>query len=250
MKPSIVILHGWGRGAKSYEEVKKLLEEKGHSVYLFDLPGFGEAPPPPTAWSVDDYVEFVLKFAVSSQLDKFFLWGNSFGGRIAIKFAVKYPDKLQGLILCAAAGLKEELNWRQKIGAFLARTRMGKSIFNAVAPQFISDLMKRALYKFTGSRDFLLAPGIMKRVLQKTIEEDLKSYLPQIKMPTLIIHGRKDNILSLSGARIMNKEIAGSQLEILENIGHRPHKECPEELVEIIDKFIKNQLIDVGRQSN
>ncbi len=239
MPKDIVILHGWGRGTKSYEEVKRFLEQKGYSVYLFDMPGFGDAPPPPEAWSVDDYVNFVLKFVRSKNLDRFFLWGNSFGGRIAIKFAVKYPEKLNGLILCAAAGIKNELNFRQKIGAILAR--IGKPIFRAIALQAVAGFTRRMLYKFTGSQDFLLAPGIMKEVLKKTIEEDLKSYLSKIKTPTLIIWGQKDNILPLADAYLMNKEIAGSQLKILENIGHSPHKEAPEKLAELISSFISQK---------
>ncbi|MBI2514708.1 alpha/beta hydrolase [Candidatus Wolfebacteria bacterium] len=238
MSQPILILHGWGRGAKSYEVVKQLLEEKGHLAYLFDLPGFGEAPAPDKSWSVDDYADFVLRFTQANNLDKVFLWGNSFGGRIAIKFAVSHPEKLNGLILCAAAGLKEKLNFRQRVGRVLAR--FGKPIFRAIAPQNLTDFMKRILYKFTGSRDFLLAPGIMKEVLVKTIAEDSMPYLSRIKTPTLIIWGNKDKILPLSDAYIMNKEILGSHLEILENVGHRPHKEAPEKLIEIIDGFIKN----------
>lgn len=236
MSKDIVILHGWGRGTKSYEEAKRLLEQRGYSVYLFDLPGFGEAPPPDKPWSVDDYADFVWKFIQANNLNEVFLWGNSFGGRIAIKFAINHSGKLRGLILCAAAGIKHELNFRQKFANFLAH--LGKPAAQIIGVEKYVDFAKKLVYKIAGSSDYRLATGVMKETMKKTDSEDLKPYLSKIKTPTLIIWGRKDDILPLSDAYIMNKEITDSQLKILEDVGHRPHKESPEKLVEIINNFI------------
>ncbi len=243
MPKDIVILHGWGRGAKSYEEAKRLLEQRGNSVYLFDLPGFGEAPPPENPWSVDDYADFVWKFLQANNLNEIFLWGNSFGGRIAIKLAVSHPEKLRGLILCAAAGIKHELVFRQKIARLLARA--GKPASRLLGVEKFAEFAKRIIYKIGGSHDYRLATGVMKETMKKADSEnseDLRPYLSKIQVPTLIVWGKKDNILPLTDAYVMNKEITGSQLKILEDVGHRPHKESPEKLAEIIDNFINQQL--------
>ena len=98
---NILILHGWGSQAERWSEVKELLENGGYRVYVPDLPGFGESLPPPQAWSVDDYVEWVRSFCEKENLSQIFLLGHSFGGSIAIKFVNYFPEKVQGLILVA-----------------------------------------------------------------------------------------------------------------------------------------------------
>src|SRR3989344_4726315 len=123
---SVLILHGWGSSSKSFEEISRLLREKGHQVFAPDLPGFGSERTQDKPWPLDDYVNFVLNFAQAQDLNKFILLGHSFGGRIGIKFAVRYPEKLSGLILYAAAGIKPRRTFWQwvlyifaKIGGFI-----------------------------------------------------------------------------------------------------------------------------------
>ena len=106
--PAILILHGWGGGSNSYIPVQKFLAGAGYKVIVPDLPGFGKSEPPLSAWGVSDYVEWVNEFVNNQGLEKFFLLAHSFGGRVAIKFAVKHPEKILNLILYEAAGIKHK----------------------------------------------------------------------------------------------------------------------------------------------
>src|SRR5579872_6395942 len=123
MTKDVVILHGWGGSAKSFAAFAEVLERKGYKVHSFDLPGFGTAEPPPKPWSVDDHVSFVKEFCDRNGLTRFFLMGHSFGGRVSIKFAAQYPDKLAGLVLYAAAGIKPKPSLKRDI--FLVAAKMG-----------------------------------------------------------------------------------------------------------------------------
>ncbi len=235
----IIILHGWGRGQQSFEKLKKLLEEKGHQVYSFDLPGFGEEKEPDQPWSVSNYADYVLNFSQTKDLNKFFLFGHSFGGRVGIKFASHYPEKLAGLILCDSAGVTP----RNKVQfGFLAKSvKIGKKIFSLPVIKYFYPFIKKVIYFLTGNRDYYrLQSEIMRETFKKVIAEDLKPYLSDIKIPTLIVWGEKDKATPVSDAKIINEKISNSQLKIFKNIGHNPQLEMPEKLAGVINDFIKN----------
>jgi len=249
MNIPVVILHGWGASAKSYDKLKPLLEEqKGISVFVFDLPGFGSEPAPKDAWSVDDYVEWVSKWLEKNvkihpspplQKEGVVLFGHSFGGRIVIKLAAKYPDKLAGLILCDAAGITPRPKTKITIFGLLSKT--GKIVFSLPILKYFQPIVRKIEYFLAGSRDYYyLQEPIMKETFKKIIEEDLTPYLEKINVPTLIILGKKDKMTPISDARTMHNKIKNSELEILEGIGHSPHLECPKKLSDIIVKFISS----------
>ncbi|MDO8601408.1 MAG: alpha/beta hydrolase [bacterium] len=227
---TILILYGWGSYAKRWDNVKELFEAQGYKVFVPDLPGFGENPPPATAWNIDNYVEWVKDFAEKNNLGQFFLLGHSFGGSIGIKFAVKYPEKLKGLILAAAGRITKRKSVRNFL--FLIAAKIGKIFFR-------QEIFKRIIYKLAGSTDYFLAQGVMKETMKKVIDEDLRPYLPKITTDTLIIWGDKDKETPVGDAYLIKKEIKNSKLEILPGVGHRIRLEVPEILVGKVKEFIR-----------
>ena len=225
---TIIILHGWGSGAKNWARVKEFLEKKGCQVFLPDLPGFGETPPPPKAWSLDDYVEWVRDFSEKNNLSEFFLLGHSFGGGIAIKFALKYPEKIKKLFLVSSAAIRKKTIKKEilkKIASFFKRF--------SFLPGY--NYLRKVLYKiFFRKSDYLLTEGVMKETYLKVISEDLSDILSNISVPTVIIWGKKDDIFPVKDAYFINQKIKNSVLEILPNIKHNPQTEAPEILAEKI----------------
>ncbi|MEK9148966.1 MAG: alpha/beta hydrolase, partial [Candidatus Desantisbacteria bacterium] len=74
-------------------------------------------------------------------------------------------------------------------------------------------------YELIGSKDWKEA-GILRQTLVKVVNHDLKPFLSKISQPTLLIWGENDRDVPVSSARIMNKEIKGSELVILKEAGH------------------------------
>jgi pimeloyl-ACP methyl ester carboxylesterase len=247
MGKNLVILHGWGASAKSYDKLKPLLEQKGISVFVFDLPGFGNEAVPKEAWDVDDYAEWT-RVKIERELDsrfygndnserKIILFGHSFGGRIAIKLAARYSEKIEKLILCDAAGITPRP--KVKINLFAQLSKVGKIIFSLPILNIIKPIAKKGIYFLVGARDYSrLENPVMKDIFRKVVDEDLTFCLANIKSKTLIIWGKDDKETLVLDAYAMNGKITGSKLEILENTGHSPHLECPEKLAEIIKGFI------------
>jgi len=257
---TLIILHGWQSSKEKWQNVKEALEEQGIRVLVLDLPGFKPENQLKQAWCLDDYVERLAekidegktgRGQTSPKLgSKFlgglpspsppvfpspvFLLGHSFGGRIAIKFAVRYPEKLQGLILVSAAGIKDN-SLTTKFFWFLAGLSQKLKIKQCPCYSFA----RKFFYRFVLRKiDYFKANPIQKEIMKKAVSEDLTPFLKDIFVPTLIIWGRKDKTTPLKNGYLMKEKIRGAKLKILPYIGHSPHLENPGLLAEKIREFL------------
>ena len=88
----ILMLHGWGASLKLMQPLGERLAALGWGVYIPDLPGFGESAPPPAAWDVPDYAKWVVTYLDAHQLEKVYLIGHSFGGRVGLVLGAGDPQ--------------------------------------------------------------------------------------------------------------------------------------------------------------
>jgi pimeloyl-ACP methyl ester carboxylesterase len=234
--PAILILHGWGGSSSSWVGVQKNIAARGFKVLCPDFPGFGKSDSPKDVWDVTDYMNWTVDFVKSQNLEKFFILAHSFGGRVAIKFALNFPDKIEGLIFCNSAGIKHEPDFKAKI--ILQLSKLGNLIFT---PKFLArfkDRIRNLFYFFLRRKDYIKANGIMREIIKRVLDEDLLPCLSQIKERTLIVWGKRDKLVPIEDANLFKEKIKNSKLKILPNIGHSPHLEAPEELTKIILDFI------------
>jgi len=231
----LLILHGWGSSSDSWVSVQKILSGQGYRVVCPDFPGFGRSKTPLETWGVIDYARWVVSFTDSQNFEKFLVLAHSFGGRIAIKLAVNYPERLNGLILCASAGIKPKSGLKTRIIFQLAR--IGNAIFTPMHLKRLKDWVRNIFYIFLRHKDYVKADGTMKEIIKKVLEEDLLSDLPQVTIKTLIIWGKDDKIVPVQYAHIFKEKIKNSELKILPKTGHSPHLEIPEKLAEIVENF-------------
>ena len=222
---SLLILYGWGSSAENWAHVKELLEKKGYKVFLPDLPGFGKSSLPASPWSLDDYVDWLNNFCEKNNLSQVFLLGHSFGGAVAAKFSLKYPEKIKKLFLIANSGIRKKTLKKQ----FLKK-------FSPIFKRFL--LIKKVFYKFFIKSDYLRTSGIMRETYLKVINEDLSEIFSEINVPTVIIWGNKDKITPITDAYFINKNIKNSKLEILPDVSHHIRKEAPQLLVSKIISYL------------
>jgi len=243
---TLIILHGWGSSKEKWQAVKKELEKEGIKLEIPDLPGFKKELPLERGWALNDYVEWLKEFCSQKLYQKeieepFFLLGHSFGGSIAIKFALLYPQKLKGLILVSAAGIRRKPSLLakalQKIGALLKMTRVEE----IPLLKEVVFLFKKIFYRYILRKtDYFEAEGKLKETMKNILREDLTPLLKRISVPTLILWGQKDKITPLEDGFLMAKEIKTSQIKVLENIAHAPHLENASLLASRIKKFINS----------
>jgi len=235
--PAILVLHGWGGSSDSWIRVQKLLEMAGFKVVIPDFPGFGKSVTPPVPWGIKEYTDFVVKFSENLNLQSFFLLGHSFGGRIAIKLAADYSEKIKSLILCDSAGIKPKPSIKTRI--IFEISRIGNAIFSPKHLIRFRDWARNMFYISLRNKDYIKAKGVMRETIIKVLEEDLLPDLGKIKTKTLIVWGSVDKMVPLKYTSVFKEKIEGARIEIMPKIGHSPHLEAPEKLAEIIIKFLK-----------
>ncbi|RKD29119.1 alpha/beta fold hydrolase [Thermohalobacter berrensis] len=232
---NILLLHGWGGSIESFLPVFNHLKKR-FKVYSIDFPGFGKSDPPREVWGVFDYARLTKKFIDKMGIEEVILIGHSFGGRVSIVLANKYPELIKKMILVDSAGLipKRPLKYYIKVYSFKLLKFLYRTIF------FWDDKEKRMekFYKKFGSKDYREA-GNMRKILVKVVNENLKPLLKDIKASTLLIWGENDEATPVYMGKIMEKEIEDSGLVVLENAGHFSYLDQFNRFVLIVDKFLE-----------
>ena len=102
----IIFLHGWGGNRESLRGIGTLFQHT-HQVHLLDLPGFGEAPPPPPDWDTINYTDLVQQYVLERLSGPVILVGHSFGGRVSVRLAARRLPQIRGLVLMGVPGLPQ-----------------------------------------------------------------------------------------------------------------------------------------------
>lgn len=233
----MVILHGWGSKSDRWQKVAELLAEKNIQVFIPDLPGFGLTPEPKTAWDLNNYVEWVKEFSekIPELNNGFYLLGHSFGGSLAVKFSIKYNQRVEKLFLVSAACLRKA-TLSKKIWYRISKIA---KVFSFL-PYY--HLARKAFYKFIIRKsDYpYIKEGVMKETYIKTLSDDLSFRLSFVKVPTVIIWGDKDDYTPLDQSAFIHRKIQHSKLIVLPNVKHALQIEAPEILTE---KILENLTI-------
>lgn len=211
-----LILHGWGSSSEKWQRIGELLAKNNFKVIVPDLPGFGKSQQPQSSWNLDDYCNFVSEFAKACPelAEGFYLLGHSFGGAIAAKFSIRYPQNIEKLFLVAAACVRKKTAKKQ---LFFLLSKIVK-IFSFVP---FYDFFRKAVYKYIIKKsDYPHARGVMKETYLKVISEDISQQLSFIKVLSVIIWGDKDNITPIGQAHFINKKINNSKLVIIPGGNH------------------------------
>jgi pimeloyl-ACP methyl ester carboxylesterase len=238
------MLHGWGRSLDGLRPLGELLAGSCQ-VVLIDLPGFGNSPLPSAAsnagggWTTVDYTERVKSFLDQEGIARCALLGHSFGGRIAVRLAARYPESVEGVVLVGTAGLKRERTLLEESRIRLIRAFVSSAKW--VDGTFGTRFFQHYLANRFGSRDYQAA-GELRRTLVKTVNEDLTSEAHSIQQPTLLLWGARDGETPLDVARNFNRLIRNSKLHIFPNKGHEPFADVGAHLLcGYIERFLSER---------
>jgi len=237
MTKQIVLLHGWGASSTRLGQLERRLKEKGWEVWAPDLPGFGQTPPPPTVWSLGDYVEWVRQGVAERGWSSFSVLGHSFGGSIAIEWAALDPQGLEKLILIAASGIRKKRSLQKLLARWIAKT--GKAVLALPGLNKLRKPMRQVLYHFIGEYDYYRAQGVMKETLKKVLTEDLTDRLDRIRVPVLLLWGANDTLVPVADGHLMHRLIHHSTLKVFSGLDHnfiyQPSKDVLGEVMRFLE---------------
>ena len=215
----ILLIHGWGSNKECFFNTINLLKQK-YRVVALDLPGFGKSDILKKSFSVDDYVDIVVKFIEKLEIKKVCLIGHSYGGRIIIKInnLNNINFEIVKNVFIDSAGIKNKsLKNIIKIKTFKLLKRAVS--FLPIKNDKKNELESIIKNKF-GSSDYNNAKKEMRETLIKSVNEDLSNLIKNINKETLIIWGENDTATPIKQAKFFEKNIKNSGLVIIKNTGH------------------------------
>jgi pimeloyl-ACP methyl ester carboxylesterase len=226
--PVMVILPGWLCRSSDWLNFARKFSEN-YRVVILDFPGFGVTAKPEKEWDTFDYARFVENFLNKLEIKKCILLAHSFGGRVATILTAK-TSLIDKLILVDGAGY-EKKDWNMQVNVFIWRKL--KKIVRIFTNRDFTGKIKNKV----GSVDYKNAKE-MRGVFVKVVNQDLSELMLKINLPTLIVWGEYDDVLTIKRAKIMKKIIPKSILRIVWSARHFPHLEKPEEFIRIIQEFL------------
>ena len=228
---AVLILEGWGTNTDVYAPIAALLSQK-YTVYTLDFPGFGQSEEPKDVWDVGAYADFTADFIRHLGLESVCLIGHSFGGRVIFKlYEDRLPCKVERIVLIDSAGVRPADTFKKKVRR--ARYKFCRKILEIFAPGKVEEYRLKK-----SSADYRAASPLMREVLKKTVNEDLRHLFPKVSAPTLLVWGKNDTATPLSDAKIMEKEIPDAGLVTLEG-GHYSFLDSPGLFARVMTSFFK-----------
>ena len=250
----IVLVHGFGASSVSWRDNLNPIAEAGYTVYAPDLRGFGLSD---KGWdksmSQDAQADRLKAFLDAQGIDRAVLAGNSMGGGIVTHFALRYPDRVRGLVLVdpaiygdTSSGIASALIGLpgiQRWGQHVVRLLLGNSERNAnMLKSAWFDSAKVTPDVLSGYRRALQTPNWdinLLALIRDGASNNLGPRLKELNVPTLIVWGEYDTWISPTNAPKLNQDIAGSKLAIIKDAGHVPHEERSQEFNGLLIDFVK-----------
>ncbi len=234
--PAVLLLHGWGGAIHSMAPVAVQMAGNGYTAHVLDLPGFGETELPPTAWSVPDYARWVVQYLDAAGLDKVYLIGHSFGGRISLILGADYPERVRKIALSNSAGVK--LPPPFKLRMYYTGRKILMTVLSLPGLGGLKEKTRVYLRKKFGSSDYLNA-GPLAETFKLVVAQDLVPYARRIKASTLLFWGDKDMDTPLAEGRVLEREIPDAGLILFEGAGHFAYLDNLPRFVHVVIHFFK-----------
>ncbi|MDR4512526.1 MAG: alpha/beta hydrolase [Nitrososphaeraceae archaeon] len=246
---SILLLHGLGGSLERWSKVIPFFSNN-YRLIIPDIVGFGYSDKPHVEYSIEFFIKFIENFIQALNIDNLYVIGSSFGGLLALEFAIKFPKKVNKLVLLSPAGMMNRVTptLNLYISAALYPT------FYNVATAYYEMVYDPRSVTEASIRDFINRMSLnnakyafMSTLISLKNNPDLKDRL-KINIPTLLIWGKDDQLMPLKYAK--DFKIPNSKLVIFNNCGHYPHVEKVEEFNKTVFQFLNNDLYNINEKGS
>ncbi len=219
----------------------KQLEEFGtyYRTIALDHRDVGDSDPVTDFYKIEDQADDAAKVLQALGVEQAHIVGISMGGFIALQFALRYPELTDKLVLIAtSAGGTTHVPPSPEQTAALTQRDFTKEVgelakesyTNLMAPGFSAthpEVMERIAFN---ARYRQLTPLAYFRQLQACTMHDVANRLGEIKVPTLVVHGKEDPLVPFANGLNLSEKIKGAELIAYPDCGHIP-------IIEKYEKF-------------
>lgn len=254
----VLLLHGMGGHLEAYVRNVVPLGRSFH-VYAIDLIGHGLTDKPDIDYALSDYVAFINDFLDAIGAERAHLVGESLGGWIAAWLAIQKPERVGKLVLVTGAGLslqQDEAAQRERIERLsrLSATAVTKPTRQSVRqrmewlvydPETMTDELVEIRYRFYSDP---LTQDRLERIRRWLIGSEraeerrpwmlTEDQLRRITVPTFVLWTRHNPTTGWQVAEQAARLIPRARFHVMEDCGHWPQFEKPEEFNRLLMEFL------------
>jgi pimeloyl-ACP methyl ester carboxylesterase len=239
---AIVLLHGYPFNRSMWNPQIKALKGS-HRVIAPDLRGHGETDVAPA--SIEDMARDVEALMAALEVPNAVIGGLSMGGYVALTFCRLFPMRVRALVLADTRASAETEEGKKNRST--QREKVLREGMNSIATDFLA--------KVLGHGTVVARPEVVEQVQQMILQTkpegaayaleamagrpDQTTFLSSIRSPALIICGREDAITPLTDSELLQREIRGSKLVVIEDAGHVSNLEQPDQFNQALSEFLQ-----------
>lgn len=242
---TVMFVHGFGDSSVSWMFFARTFRDGDYRIIVPDLLGFGRSDKPADAdYGYEAQAKRLLALLQKLNVKSAHLVGNSMGGGIVSEMALLQPQSVASLTLMDAAGV------HYKATDLDEQVLKGSNFLIPKKPEDFERLLDYVMVQrpvmSQPIKDFLAERAVQNSALDEKIFYGvllkdvgfLTLNLADIKVPTLILWGDRDRVLSPDNAKVFNRYIPGSRLQYFTGVGHVPMAEVPEQSAQAVTTFI------------
>jgi pimeloyl-[acyl-carrier protein] methyl ester esterase len=242
--PVLVLLHGWAMSSGVFADTVVALT-KHFRLLVPDLPGHGQSDPGQD-YSLAAFAADVETWLDTLQIDRYNLLGWSFGGQVALQLATNTKAEIERMVLVASTPkFCQSMDWSYGLPDIQVRAMQrqlrrdqGATLDEFVSLMFTGEANASVLDATLREQSILPDPEAGQETLVTLRLGDLRDQLAQISIPTLIHHGKTDNIIPVTAGQFLAEQIPNADISVFNDIGHAPFLSCPKQSQTLWKEFL------------
>ena len=239
----LVLIHGHPFDRSMWRDQVRAFSSD-YRVITFDLRGYGETTVIPGTSLLEEFARDIAGLLDDLGVSSIVLLGLSMGGQIALEFYRVFPGRVRALILAdtfAQLDTDERRQGRYDLAERLMRDGM-HAYADEVLPKMIAPLTIKEQPEVAAHVLSMMCgtspAGAAAALRGRAERQDYTLLLPEVAVPTLIIVGSNDEFTPLADAEFMRKRIPNSRMAVIEEAGHMPNLERPDDFNRVVAAFL------------
>lgn len=243
----LLLAHGSGPGVSAWANWRLVLPilSKNRRVLAPDFVGFGYTDRPEgLALNMKTWVKQLVDFIDALGIEKVDIVGNSFGGGLAINMALDYPDRIRKIVLMGSMGVSFPITkglddvWGYEPSVENMKAAIDSFVYDkARSTEDLAKMRYEASIEPGFQESFSsMFPAPRQQWVESMARADEE--IKTIDKPTLIVHGREDEVIPVENSYRLINLIENAQLHIFGKCGHWTQIEHSVEFAKIVDVFL------------
>ena len=249
---TVVLLHGGNFFAEYWKGTIEVLRHEGFRILATDRIGYGRSSKPLVPYTLHDMALHIKMLLEEKGIPEAAIVGHSMGGMVTSRFAFSYPEMTTHAVMVNQVGLTDprlDRPWRDPEEQYQGTlNRNYDSIRRGIERYFVTwspeyEYFIRLQYGWTQSGDWPQFAMVRSRISRVFYADPVVYDWPHIRAKTLVIGGTEDGPNFPALAKNVADTIPNAELVLIDNVGHIPHLEAPEQFHPALIRFLKSEPI-------